>query len=341
MELVISSQIKISFYSDYDFRWINDKFLFNEENDFYNRITICLKKKGYLLHSLDVFKKKRMHPDICIFFDMPKKRLSELINTNKTKSILLIREDVDIIKINFDFKKHKFFDSILTWKKSLVDNKKYFFIPCGISSEYKKKLLFNYEKRKLCTLINSNKSSNADGELYSYRLKIIKWFEKNRPEEFDLYGYGWDEFYLSFLSKRIFYTNKIPNLRPSYRGIVDDKIATLNKYKFSICFENNFKNKGNVTEKIIDCFQARMIPIYYGPPDQEEYIPKSCFIDFRSFKSIPSMYEYIVNLPREKYFEYLDNIDYFLKSKTFKEFFTFDKAMQTIYSNIDSLLNKK
>ena len=53
------------------------------------------------------------------------------------------------------------------------------------------------------------------------------------------------------------------------------------------------------------------------------------------------MYEYIVNLPREKYFEYLENIDYFLKSKTFKEFFSFDKAMQTIYSNIDSLLNKK
>ncbi len=338
MELDICNKIKISFYSNYDKRWINDNFLIDKENDFYHRILISLQEKQYLLHSLDVFKKKGVNPDICIFFDMPKKRLSKLINTKKTKTILLIREDIDIIKINFDYKRHIVFDRILTWKKSLVDNKKYFYIPCGISSEYNKKLLFNYETRKLCTLINSNKFSNANGELYSYRLKIIKWFEKNRPGEFDLYGYGWDEFYLSFLSKKIFYTKKIPNIRPSYRGIVDDKIATLNKYKFSICFENNFKNRGNVTEKIIDCFQARMIPIYFGPPDQEEYIPKSCFINFREFKCIYSMYEYIVNLPREIYFEYLDNIDYFLKSKAFKDSFGFEKAMQTIQSNIDFLV---
>ena len=330
----INKKIKIGLYSDFDKRFLNDKFLFSDSDDFYSRIFKDLIRSGFFLHTLDVFKKHKTIPNVCLFFDMPKRNLNKIVNIKKTKSILLIRENLGIRKINFDLKKHKSFDRILTWDKSLVDNKKYFFIPSGTSSNKKSKKIYEYEKKKLCTLINANKFSKANGELYSKRLEIIKWFEKNRPESFDLYGYGWDEFYLILFSKTIFRAKKLFNKRSSYKGTVKDKLSTLKKYKFAICFENNSIDKGNITEKILDCFQAKVVPIYYGAPDIQEYIPESCYIDFRRFKNMESIYEYISCLPKNKYQKYLENIEAFLESKNFYNLFTYEKAKETIILSV-------
>jgi hypothetical protein len=48
---------------------------------------------------------------------------------------------------------------------------------------------------------------------------------------------------------------------------VEDKIATMEKYLYSLCFENSFA-PGYVTEKIIDSFMGNSYPIYWGgaPP---------------------------------------------------------------------------
>jgi len=56
---------------------------------------------------------------------------------------------------------------------------------------------------------------------------------------------------------------------------VSDKIQTLSKYQYSLCFENTF-TPGYVTEKIVDSFLGGSMPIYWGgaPPDVfnlEEY----------------------------------------------------------------------
>ena len=63
----------------------------------------------------------------------------------------------------------------------------------------------------MCTLINSNLRSNNKNELYSYRLKIIKWFEKYHLEDFDLYGYGWDKLSILLGNRKIISTNIFGN----------------------------------------------------------------------------------------------------------------------------------
>ena len=197
---------KIAFYCSYDSNVENDKFITNSTGDMLALINF-LKTKGYVLHTLDIFKKLNQNPDICIFLDIPKVNCKNLIDTNKTKSIVLLREGKQIIKNNFNKRRHQEFDNILTWKKDLIDEKKYFFMNCG--RFYKKTIINNnkiFNKKLLCTLINSNLYSSSNNELYSLRLKIIKWFEKNHLEEFDLYGYGWDSFNLYLLNKRIFKT---------------------------------------------------------------------------------------------------------------------------------------
>jgi hypothetical protein len=42
---------------------------------------------------------------------------------------------------------------------------------------------------------------------------------------------------------------------------VDSKKNTLEKYKFSICYENARDIPGYITEKIFDCFFAGCVPI--------------------------------------------------------------------------------
>ena len=52
----------------------------------------------------------------------------------------------------------------------------------------------------------------------------------------------------------------------------------IKNYKFSFCPENSIY-PGYVTEKIIDCLVAGVIPLYQGAPDVTDFIPKDCFID--------------------------------------------------------------
>ncbi len=66
------------------------------------------------------------------------------------------------------------------------------------------------------------------------------------------------------------------------RGPVPDKIEFMRPYKFCIAFENS-SCPGYVTEKIMDCFIAGCIPIYWGSPIGE--------VDFNS-KRILNRWEY-------------------------------------------------
>ena len=65
--------------------------------------------------------------------------------------------------------------------------------------------------------INEATMTEDERELYSERLAAIEWFEKNHPDEFDLFGHGWDH-----------------EERPSYRYPVPLKRDVYNRYKFHI-----------------------------------------------------------------------------------------------------------
>lgn len=53
---------------------------------------------------------------------------------------------------------------------------------------------------------------------------------------------------------------------------VDDKIEAMKLYKYALCMENG-SYPGYITEKVIDCFVAGVVPIYAGAPDWEDYLP--------------------------------------------------------------------
>ena len=123
--------------------------------------------------------------------------------------------------------------------------------------------------------------------LLDKRLEAIAYFL--RQSSIEIYGANWND--LSNLP--VSWSKKnAKNLNVAYLGLCDNKIKTLSKYKFNICFENIAQNY-YVTEKIIDCFVAGTIPIYFGAPNIREIIPYEAFIDMRAFKTLGDLDAYL------------------------------------------------
>lgn len=127
----------------------------------------------------------------------------------------------------------------------------------------------------------------ASNQLHDQRLAAISHF--GRGGKLDLYGCGWGSLknlpsrWQNELSATVFSLNPAP---------CTDKLATIAGYKFALCFEN-IEFPGYVTEKMIDCLAAGVVPIYRGAPDIQDFVPADCFIDARKFQSLNDLESYL------------------------------------------------
>jgi len=233
---------------------------------------------------------------------------------NKNKYLLII-ESTLMRPQDWDLERHKTYQKIFCWDDTLIDNKIYFKL--NYAFDIPKTIPKIFHGKKLCCTIAGNKTSSHPDELYSKRVESIRWFEKNHPDDFDLYGTGWDEYRFgrSLLGKAL---NKLSFLRhssfSSYKGPVTSKFETMTHYKFSLCYENIKDQYGYITEKIFDSFFAGCVPIYWGAKNISEHIPAECFIDKRDFSSYDELYQYIKTMDQSTYLCYLDKIESFLNS---------------------------
>jgi hypothetical protein len=197
----------------------------------------------------------------------------------------------------------------------------------------------------LCCMIAGNKSvaSSTPLELYSERVNTIRWFEKNAPQAFDLFGGGWDtpavkpgmanriirklKSFLPINNSEIYF--------PSYCGKVTSKLETLQNYRFSICYENIRHLPGYITEKIWDCFFAGCVPVYWGASNITDYIPEDCFIDRRKFSNHEELYKFMVTMTEAEYSAYQARIAAFLSSENARPF-SAEAFAETIVKNIVS-----
>lgn len=184
---------------------------------------------------------------------------------------------------------------VYTIDDDLIDGKKFlkFYYPALLPMLQERT---PFHEKKLCTMVVTNWTEE--------RLQILDFFETKPAQDFEFYG-GIGFPY--FLSER--YRGGIPGY---HSGI--DKIQTLNQYRFGICFENSHTTRGYITEKIFNYFAAGTIPVYWGPENILDYIPKDCFIDYRNFSSNEEMYQFIKNMNEWTYYGYIERIAVFLNS---------------------------
>ena len=293
----------------------------NRDNCVYSNWLLkkALHRCGITLSTCDI--NSPLDSKVVICFDMP----AENVKVDYEFSYLFLFECEVIKPKSWNIENHRKFNKVFTWNDDLVDNEKYFkmnfahkFPEC--KAEYRSKQK-RFSDKKLCALISGNKKVSHELELYSERVKTIRWFDSNTAHDFDLYGVGWKQYtsenkYIRFLISKLPRISKIiaPNF-PSYKGKVGSKFETLSNYKFAICYENAQGITGYITEKIFDCFFAGCVPIYWGAPNVTEHIPENCFIDRREFKTHEDLYFYINNMTEKEYLEIQRNIENYIFSK--------------------------
>lgn len=167
-----------------------------------------------------------------------------------------------------------------------------------------------FSKRKFCTFVAGYRLAVAPNDLYSERIKIVDFFDKSFPYDFDFYGRGW------------------PSTYCCYKGEIKHKRDTLKNYKFCICYENSRFN-GYITEKIFDAMVAGCIPVYLGAKNIKNYIPSNCFIDRSRFKSDYDLYNFMKRIDEKQYQAYLKNAEIFLKSSLAQKF-SVDNFVDTV-----------
>lgn len=305
---------KFAFYCDYDARVTNDKLFQVESKDVYAELAKELTGEGHEIHTLDIYQRNNINPDICVFLDVPRDYIRKIIDPKKTFATVIVREGKVILPINYNEERLSQFGKILTWDAELLNKSNAVYFPSARFILEDKVIPVDFDCRKFCCNISRKLTSVEVGELYSERLKAIEWFENHHPEKFDLYGYGWNQGVIKLFGKTIHRSNIFYKRRPSYRGALVDKYGTLRKYKFSICFENTSSMKNYLSEKIFDCFLAQTIPIYYGATNIRDLVPTECFIDFREFENYEELYFYLSSMPKKKFMTYLDAINNFIDS---------------------------
>lgn len=127
-----------------------------------------------------------------------------------------------------------------------------------------------FSRKELCAVISNKHYSqykNMFGHSPSWQMAIQSQLHDMRYqtiEQFikiggiDLYGKGWP------------------------RGVGQElpagaKLATIRKYQTSLCGEN-IVMEGYVTEKLIECLVAGVVPAYIGAPDIGNYVPSTCYL---------------------------------------------------------------
>lgn len=296
-------------------------------------------QKGIELHTSDIVANAGLRPHFSLHIE------SELGNIGYVNQEYLIRFETPLtVPLNADAKYLNHFKGIFTWDLDFLEgrglNKGYQLItkdrlievrtpnPIPTSIKVGESIPFYGEREIFCCLIASNRHANLldQRELYSERAKAIRWFEKNAPTSFRLYGNGWTvpQKRLGSLGKFRYRLEKIiPFLmrRPifsSYQGSANNKLSVLLNSKFCICFENARDIPGYFTEKIFDCLFSGCVPIYWGEPNITRWIPQECFIDYRKFNSFEVLYQHLSTISLEAYEQLQNAGQEFIRSKAFE-----------------------
>lgn len=193
------------------------------------------------------------------------------------------------------------FRKIFTYVKSTADGKNVIHTPIPYNYH---KIIRNYniqDKKILITLVNTY----FTGYQYDLRIKSVRWFLENHPDDILFYGKGWIQLKsnLSSEAQKAFDSQ--------YKGYADDKIEVVSKSKFSLAYEN-FSYPDYVTEKIFDVMAAGSVPIYAGASNITDHVPSACFINYNDFKSHEELYHFLTNMDDATYQKYLNCIQKFM-----------------------------
>lgn len=166
---------------------------------------------------------------------------------------------------------------------------------------------FRWIKWTFFRLISPTLNLNKVNQLHDRRLELIEYFSKAKM--LDIYGSDWAN--LSVLPKK--WMRRLNKIGLIAKGKVENKISAQSGYKYALCLEN-VQFPGYVTEKIIECYVAGVVPLYLGAPNIDSFVPKGSFIDLRNFSNIYELEKHLQNITELEAQKIISNGQEFLKS---------------------------
>lgn len=216
----------------------------------------------------------------------------------------------------------RYHDLILTYFSNHVNDESIKL--CHMS--YDNHLIYKYKEvpksRKLACMIlrketrkdyfkDSSKFKDVGLDLkktYGLREGIVEF------DQVDVFGRGWE------LERK----NYKGGLSPHF-----EKYRALNNYKFNIIIENAIVDNF-ISEKILDSFLSLTVPVYLGSPEIKKWIPESCFIDIRDYKSNAELISFLERMDDEAYESYLSSIIRY-RDELFDKFSTKANFIDPVY----------
>jgi len=120
-----------------------------------------------------------------------------------------------------------------------------------------------------------------------------------------------------------------------------DPIDTLKNYKYSVVIENHIDNLW-FTEKLLNCFATKTIPIYYGARDISEYFNEYGMFICNSLKQLETMIDVITTCKVASEEFYINHLPYIQENyELSKQYEKFDTWLYKTYEKeIGGLFNE-
>ncbi len=208
----------------------------------------------------------------CFFTDT---RLDQVLTSQSQRKIGWLLESSVINRKSYRFMRehHERFDYVLTHDRSLVDDRKFLFVPFGGCWIQRPPDALEWPTLPSKT---HNLSIIASGKKYTkgqkLRHRIIRWFGRH----LELYGRGY---------------------RP-----IEFKNEALEPFRFSVVVENGMSDD-YFTEKIVDCCTLGTVPVYWGTRNIGRYFDGAGILRFENtwqfWRLLPRLTEetYVQMLP--------------------------------------------
>jgi glycosyl transferase family 10 (putative fucosyltransferase) len=153
------------------------------------------------------------------------------------------------------------------------------------------------------------------GDLYRERRAIAREAERYMPDFLDIFGAGWNGEQISWCP---LYPNRAYRCWRGNRTVSKEELSV--RYRFVMAYENFLGERGYISEKIFDAFQAGSVPVYLGEKRIAEFVPREAFVDARNFSTRRELLAYLQSCPEPEWREMRDAGQKFLRSAAFQSF---------------------
>jgi len=258
----------------------------------------------------DVLQNKRKHPEL--------------------KNVLLMLETSLGCRYVANRENHTIFDAVITYIDTLVDEKRYFFLPPRAYFRDRIKDGPPFAERKMGCLVGTNRRMKyrtgfmtmrkgwkfsfrdwidyvlCPGELISFRSAVGKMCGKYTERGFDLFGEGWE---------------LLPETREICKGVPRaSALDYIGGYRYYFALENHSGPHSLISERIWDALWGDAVPVYHGNTRLSNFVPPECYIDALRFRSTQDLFEYLCALPENAWAQYHTAGRDFIHSERIVEF---------------------